>query len=308
MSITTDVLIIIACVFALWFGAVWVVESATRIARKLGISDLVIGLTVVAIGTSAPEFAVTVLAALEGKSDISVGNVVGSNIFNLGFILGGLALFGGIATSRPLVYRDGSVLIGTTLLLVFFLSDLALSQLEGLILMALLFTYVTVLILRKADLDEEVPTGTFRWYHVFLFLAGIATVVGAGHFFVESASSLARQMGISEWVIGVTIVAIGTSAPEIATSLAALVRGKHGMSAGNLVGSDIFNLLGVLGLAALLQPMVVNEAARGSIYLLSGMVLVVVIMMRTGWRVSRVEGGILVTITLLRWVMDFTRG
>ena len=112
--------IIIVCIFGLWFGANWVVDSATRIARQVGMSDLVIGLTVVAIGTSAPEFAVTISSALSGQSDISVGNVIGSNIFNLGFILGGLALFASIATTRRMVLRDGSMLIGTTILLLIF--------------------------------------------------------------------------------------------------------------------------------------------------------------------------------------------
>lgn len=307
MTIGLDILIIIACIVGLWRGAVWVVESATRIARKLGLSDLIIGLTVVAIGTSAPEFAVTAVAALEGQSDISVGNVVGSNIFNLGFILGGLAIFRGVATSRKLVFRDGGMLIGTTALLVFFLSDLALTRLEGIILMVILIIYVGYLIYQRAESEEEVPSGDFSWWDAPRFLVGIGIIVASGHFFVEAASSLARLMGITEWVIGVTIVAIGTSAPEIATSLVALLRGQHGMSAGNLIGSDLFNLLGVLGFAAILQPMTVDAAARGSVFLLAGMVLLVVLMMRTGWRLSRVEGSVLVVITLIRWVFDFMR-
>ena len=307
MTIGLDLLIILACIVGLWRGAILVVESASRIARKMGLSDLIIGLTVVAIGTSAPEFAVTAVAAIEGQSDISVGNVVGSNIFNLGFILGGLAIFRGVATSRKLVFRDGGMLIGTTALLVIFLSDLSLTRLEGITLMAILVIYVGYLIYQRAESEEEIPEGSFTWWDVPRFLVGIAIVVASGHFFVEAASTLARLMGISEWVIGVTIVAIGTSAPEIATSLVALMRGQHGMSAGNLIGSDLFNLLGVLGLAAILQPMTVDAAARGSVFLLAGMVVLVVVMMRTGWRLSRLEGGILVLITAVRWVFDFMR-
>ncbi|MGD9549202.1 MAG: calcium/sodium antiporter [Candidatus Krumholzibacteriia bacterium] len=307
MVVALDIGIIIACIAGLWWGAVQVVDSATRIARRLGVSDLVIGLTVVAIGTSAPEFAVTAVAALKGQSDISVGNVVGSNIFNLGFILGGLALFRGVATSPRLVYRDGGVLIGTTLLLVFFLRDLAVTRLEGSILMALLVVYVAVLIVQRADGGEPVPPGRFHRMDVPRFLVGIVVIVGAGHFFVEAAGSLARLMGVSEWVIGVTIVAIGTSAPELATSLVALLRGQHGMSAGNLVGSDLFNLLGVLGLAAVLSPMSVDPAALSSVTVLAGMVVVVVVMMRTGWKLSRWEGALLVAITLVRWGFDFSR-
>jgi cation:H+ antiporter len=303
----TDILIIVLCIIGLWRGAELVVNAATRIARKIGMSDLVIGLTVVAIGTSAPEFAVTVVAALEGQSDISVGNVVGSNIFNLGFILGGLALLRGIATSKTMVYRDGGMLIGTTILLIVFLYDLSLSRFESAALLIILVGYIGFLIYRRSESEEHIPEGEFNWKDVPLFLVGIVIIVVSGHFFVEAASDLARLFGISEWVIGVTIVAIGTSAPEIATSLVALLRGQSGMSAGNLVGSDLFNLLGVLGLAGLLSPMTVNPAAQSSIFLLGGMVVLVVIMMRTGWRVSRWEGGLLVVITLGRWIMDFMR-
>lgn len=302
-----DVLVIIVCIVALWRGAELVVNSATHIARKIGMSDLVIGLTVVAIGTSAPEFAVTVVAALEGQSDISVGNVVGSNIFNLGFILGGLALLRGITTTKTMVYRDGGMLIGTTILLIIFMLDLTLTRLESAILLIILVGYIGLLIYRRAESEEHVPEGKFNWLDIPKFLVGIAVIVAGGHFFVEAASDLARLIGLSEWVIGVTIVAIGTSAPEIATSLVALLRGQSGMSAGNLVGSDLFNLLGVLGLAGLLSPMVVNPAAQSSILLLGGMVVLVVVLMRTGWRLSRWEGGLLLLITLGRWVLDFSR-
>jgi cation:H+ antiporter len=302
-----DVLIIVICIVGLWQGAELVVNSATHIARRIGMSDLVIGLTVVAIGTSAPEFAVTVVAALEGQSDISVGNVVGSNIFNLGFILGGLALFKGIATTKTLVYRDGGMLIGTTILLIIFLFDLSLSRVESAILLIILVTYIGFLIYRRSESEEHIPEGEFNWLDIPKFLVGIVIIVTCGHYFVEAASDLARLIGLSEWVIGVTIVAVGTSAPEIATSLVALLRGQSGMSAGNLVGSDLFNLLGVLGLAGLLNPMVVNPAAQSSIFLLGAMVVLVVIMMRTGWRLTRWEGGLLILITLGRWVMDFMR-
>lgn len=307
MDSILDIFIIIICIVGLWQGAELVVNAATRIARKIGMSDLVIGLTVVAIGTSAPEFAVTVVAALEGQSDISVGNVVGSNIFNLGFILGGLALLRGITTTKTMVYRDGGMLIGTTILLIIFLYDLSLGRFESAALLIILVIYIGFLIYRRSESEEHIPEGKFNWQDVPKFLVGIAIIVISGHFFVEAASDLARLIGLSEWVIGVTIVAIGTSAPEIATSLVALLRGQAGMSAGNLVGSDLFNLLGVLGLAGLLNPMVVNPAAQSSILLLGGMVLLVVIMMRTGWKMSRWEGGILILITIGRWVLDFMR-
>ena len=303
-----DVFIIVVCIVGLWFGANWVVDSATRIARQVGMSDLVIGLTVVAIGTSAPEFAVTISSALSGQADISIGNVIGSNIFNLGFILGGLALAVGIDTSRVLVHRDGSMIIGTTLLLVFFLYDLHLQWWEGVILLVILVVYIGYLIYNRAEGGEELTHEPFRRSDIPLFLVGITVVVASGHYFVESASHVATFFGVSQWVIGVTIVAFGTSAPEIATSGIALMRGQMGMSAGNLIGSDLFNLLGVLGVAAVLAPggdMVVDPSAQESTYALVLMVAIVVFMMRTDWKISRKEGAVLLMIGIARWIMDF---
>lgn len=305
MTIAFDLLLMLIAASGLWWGAVWLVDSAARIAKRLGMSELVIGLTIVAFGTSAPEFAVTVNAALRGQSDISVGNVVGSNIFNLGFILGGVALVRGIRTTRPLVHRDGGVLIGTSMLLLLLLSDLSLARWEGALLMLLLAGYLLMLFRSRTPLEDEVPAGPVHWYDVPRLLAGIAIVIGSGHLLVESASDLARSFGISEWVIGVTIVAAGTSAPELATSLVAVLRGRHGISAGNLLGSDLFNLLGVLGLAAVLRPMTVDSASFGSLLMLCGLVMLVVLMLRSGWQLSRVEGGILVVLNLARWIMDF---
>ncbi len=308
MNALYDVLIIIVCVLGLWWGAVWVVESAVRIAKRVGLSEVVIGLTVVAIGTSAPEFAVTVGAALEGRGDISVGNVVGSNIFNLGFILGGVAIVRAICTTRTMVVRDGGMLVGTSLLLLLFLWDHHMSRLEGGILISLLILYLGYLIWKREPMEDGLPSGEFRWLDIPRLLAGIALVVGSGHFLVESAVHLARLIGVSEWVIGVTIVAAGTSSPEFATSLIAVLKGHHGVSAGNLIGSDLFNLLGVLGVAAVIRPMIVDASAVSSILVLVGMVvLIVVFLMRTGWQISRWEGVLLVTINIGRWILDFLR-
>ncbi|MEM8857557.1 MAG: sodium:calcium antiporter [Chloroflexota bacterium] len=301
-------IIVIVSIAGLWFGGTWIVNSAARIARKMGMSELVIGLTIVAIGTSAPEFAVTIMAALEGKSDISVGNVVGSNIFNLGFILGGVALVSALPTTRKLVMRDGGMLIGATVLLLILLADLQLAAWEGAILVLALVSYVGYLLYIKdgGDSAEEIPTDEFRWWDVVLLVGGTALIITSGHYLVDAASAIARNFGLTEWVIGVTIVAAGTSAPELATSLIGVLRGRHGISIGNLIGSDLFNLLGVLGLAALINPMVVAQSAYGSLWLLTGLVIGVVFLMRTGWKLSRWEGGLLVGINLVRWIVDFT--
>ena len=304
-----EVLIIIVCIAGLWLGGSWIVDAAARIARKIGMSELVIGLTIVAIGTSAPEFAVTIAAALSGSADISVGNVVGSNIFNLGFILGGIAFIAnGIPTSRKLVTRDGGMLISATLVLLFFMRDLRLATWEGITLIVILVSYVSYLIIKRdgGDSAEEVPEGEFQWLDIGRLLVGIVLIVASGHFLVDAATIIARHFGISEWVIGVTIVAAGTSAPELATSLIGVLKGNHGISIGNLIGSDLFNLLGVLGLAAIISPLTVESGAMSSMVLLCGLVVLVVVMLRTGWRLSRLEGGLLIAINLVRWVADFT--
>jgi len=302
-----DVIIICACLGGLWLGANWLVEGAVSVARKLGIPELVIGLTVISIGTSAPEFAVTILSALKGLPNISVGNIVGSNIFNLGFILGGVALVQPITTSAAIVKRDGSVLILSTLLLLLIFLDLSLSFREGILLLSLLAGYILYLFFSRETLAEKVSAESFVWYQPIKLFIGLAAILLSSHFLVESAASLARAFGISEWVIGVTIVAMGTSTPELVTSLVAVLKGHHGLSAGNLIGSDIFNLLGVLGVAGIMRPLSVSPEAYGSLLLLSGMVITVVFMMRTGWQITRLEGGILVCMAMTRWIMDFIR-
>jgi cation:H+ antiporter len=254
-----ELLIILISVTGLWVGAIWVVESASTIAKKLGLSELVIGLTVVAIATSAPEFAVTVSAALRGQTSISVGNVVGSNIFNLGFILGLVAIFSGIATNKILIKRDGSLLLFTSLLLLIFFYDLNLSVVEGIILTAILIIYVSVLIIKKEKIEEGVPAGIFKWYDIPKLIFGVAAIIISANFLVDSATILARNIGVSEWIIGITIVAGGTSVPELATSMVAVYKGRYGISAGNLIGSDLFNMLGVLGVAAILNPLNIKK-------------------------------------------------
>ncbi len=307
MDLIIDLTIIIICLTGLWIGSDWIVEGAVNLSRKLGISELIIGLTIVSIGTSAPEFGVTILSVLKGYDNISVGNIVGSNIFNLGFILGSVAIVHPIKTSRTLVRRDGTVLIIATFSLLIFMMDFHLSFVEGAILLCFLIMYVSYLFSCRESLLSEISTMIFKWYHPLQMFAGLVFILLSSHFLINSAVSTARMLGISEWVIGVTIIAVGTSLPELVTSIRAVLEGHPGLSAGNLVGSDIFNLLGVLGLAAVMKPMTVSAEAYGSLYLLCGVVIIVVIMMRTGWIVSRREGLLLVLISMVRWVMDFTR-
>ncbi|MEE8409092.1 MAG: calcium/sodium antiporter [Myxococcota bacterium] len=308
-------LVVLATIVVIGLGAHWVVESATRIAKRLRISELIIGLTVVALGTSAPEFAVTLIAAFKGQGDISVGNIVGSNIFNLGFILGGCALVRAIPITPTLLRRDGTVIGATTILLLGLIGwDLRLDRHDGVLLFVLLGVYLAYLFKqRRAGVDdghEADGQGVQRAASPLsdggLLVVGLICIVGGSHLLVESATVIARSFGVSEWVIGVTIVAAGTSAPELATSLSGVIKGRYAISAGNVIGSDIFNLLGVLGLAGMLRPVEVDIMARISLAALCGMVFLALFFMRTGWRISRMEGLALIVVAMLRWGFDFS--
>ena len=312
IEIIIDLVIVMVSIIMLWKGADWLVDSAAEIAHTFKISDLIIGLTIVAFGTSAPEFAVTISAAATSQTDISIGNVIGSNIFNLGFILGGTAMIRPIVTSKRMFERDGLFLLMTTALIFFLFFGLdgwtpddSYSKSEGLLLFSLLIGYVIFLFVKK-DPPEEVHPHTANSMSYFYFFVGLVMIVAGGHFMVKHASNLARFMGVSDWVIAVTIVAAGTSAPEFATSVTAAIKGRHGLAVGNLIGSDLFNLLGVLGLAGMINPSALSSDIYGSVFLLVLMVGLTLFMIRTNWSISRTEGTILVTINLIRWYADFT--
>ena len=312
INILIDITIVIASIIMLWKGADWLVDSAADIAHTFKVSDLIIGLTVVAFGTSAPEFAVTISAAATGQTDISIGNVIGSNIFNLGFILGGTAIIRPIVTSKKMFERDGLFLLMTTALIFFLFFGLdgwtpndSFSQYEGLLLFSLLIGYVLFLFIKKDPPEEIHPASATTKSYLYFFI-GLVMIVLGGHLMVKHASNVARFMGVSDWVIAVTIVAAGTSAPEFATSVTAAIKGRHGIAVGNLIGSDLFNLLGVLGLAGMINPTDLSSDIFGSVFLLVLMVGLTLFMIRTNWSISRTEGAILVTINLIRWYVDFT--
>ncbi|BDQ33654.1 calcium/sodium antiporter [Pseudodesulfovibrio portus] len=304
-----DILIFCASALLLWFGANWIVTSAALIARKFNVSELVIGLTIVALGTSAPEFLVTVDAALRGHNDISLSNVVGSNIFNLGFILGLMALIKPLVSNRTIVYRDGLLLFLTTagILAVSFTGELG--RVFGGCLLVLLTGYLVYLGVKRENVGdgelEEIGDRVASWMDGALLVGGFAAITAGGHLMVTAATSIASTLGVSSWVIGVTIVAAGTSLPELVTCLAASIKGKNEMLLGNLIGSDFFNFAGVLGLTCLLKPLPVSEAASSGLIALVGMVFLVLIFLRTGWKVSRWEGALLIGINLVRWANDF---
>jgi cation:H+ antiporter len=258
-------------------GAEALVRGASRLAAALGISPLVIGLTVVAYGTSSPEMAVSAIAAAEGTTDIALGNVVGSNIFNVLFILGLSAAIAPLVVSPELVRRDVPLMIGVSVLSLLLAFDGRIGRLDGAVLLAGIVSYTIVLIRQSrrenpaaraeyAAGDGKGPMGLKAALANLAFLAaGLGLLVAGSHLLVDGATAIARSLGVSELVIGLTIVAAGTSLPEVATSVLASLRGQRDIAVGNIVGSNIYNLLAVLGLSALLAPggLPVSAAALG---------------------------------------------
>ena len=295
---------------ALYFGAEWLVRGAARLARALGISAIIVGLTIVAFGTSAPELVVTVLAAGRGQSDVAVGNVVGSNIVNIGLILGLSAAMSIIRIQARLILREMPIMIAAAIGLIALGADGIISRLDGLLLFAGLIAFVLYM-LRAARLgaaplleaefqeyEEEtgmIPTGAGRGRDLLLIGAGLVSLVIGAELLVRAAVSFARAAGVSELVIGLTIVSIGTSLPELATSVVAALRREADIAVGNVVGSNIFNVLAVLGIAPLVQPV----AVAGSLYdfemwVMLAFSVALPILCRSGFRLARIEGVLLV--------------
>ncbi|MBU2560288.1 calcium/sodium antiporter [archaeon] len=302
MALELEFLIVGISIVVIARSAGWLVESAARIASRFGVSELLIGLTIVAFGTSAPEFAVSLNAALRGMGNIAIGNVVGSNIFNLCIILGLSSIVRPIKVNEKLVKRDCVFLLLGTVILSSFIFNLSIGRIEGAILFVLLIFYVGYLIRKKeSHEDVEIPTDKAKWSDVILLVGGLAGTIGGAHFLVSSSVNIARAAGISEWVIGVTLVAFGTSVPELAVSITAVIKKRYAISAGNLIGSDIFNMFGVVGVAGILAPMSFDIGARVDVFILIGIVGLVMIFMRTGWILSRKEGMLLVLVGVVRW-------
>jgi len=252
--------LLLAGLLLLFFGGEALVRGAAALARRVGISPLVVGVTVVAFGTSAPEAVVSSTAMLNGQDDIAVGNIVGSNVFNVLFILGLCALVRPLAVAQQLVFRDVPVMVAVSLLFWLLSLDGRLSMVEGVLFLAglALFSFDAVRTSRResatiaAEYEAGVPPGSGRVGVALLNVAlGLGLLVLGSRWLVASATTLAQAMGIDETVIALTIVAAGTSMPEVATSVVATLRGQRDIAVGNVIGSNVFNLLGILGLSAL---------------------------------------------------------
>lgn len=293
---------------ALVLGAELLVRGASKLALSFGISPLVVGLTVVAFGTSSPELAVSVQSAWSGRVDIALGNVVGSNIFNILFILGMSALITPLVVHRQLVRQEVPLLVGVSFLLWALASDFGVGRWDGLLFVALLVGY-TILVIRQSRRDtaadretngDAPPQDGTAWdrhwgVQLLLVAAGLALLILGSNWLVEAAVTLARQLGMSELVVGLTIVAIGTSLPEVATSVMAAVRGERDIAVGNVIGSCIFNILAVLGISASIAPGELLVPSSMPAFDLPVMVAVTVACLPiffTGHLIARWEGGL----------------
>ncbi len=258
MEIAIRILLLVAGFVLLMKGADWFVDGASGIAQKLGIPELVVGLTIVAMGTSLPEAAVSIVAALKGSADITIGNVVGSNILNILIILGITSLIRVIPVQRSTVRYEIPFTIGVTVLLVFLgLMGHEVSRIEGGILWGFMILYLIYLWqMAKKGTKEESGEEKKKpiWLLVVMVLVGGAMIVFGSDVTVDAATTIAKIFGMSERFIGLTIVAFGTSLPELVTSVTAAIKGKSDIAMGNIVGSNIFNILFVVGTAALITP------------------------------------------------------
>lgn len=289
-------------------GAELLVRGASKIAAALGISPLIIGLTVVALGTSAPELAISINSAFSGQADIALGNVLGSNIFNILVILGLSALITPLSVSKQLIRFDVPLMISLSIAVLFMSLDQILGRLDGVLLTAGLIIYIGGLIsfsLRNSSPDQSsqeysednsISKENVNWLlNIFFVLAGLGLLILGSRWFVNSAVNFASYMGVSELVIGLTIVAAGTSMPEVVTSIIAAIRGERDIAVGNVVGSNVFNILGVLGLTSIVAPsgIPVSEAIIGfDIPLVIAVAVACLPIFFTGGTISRWEGAL----------------
>jgi cation:H+ antiporter len=300
-------LLLLAGLVALYFGAEWLVRGGASLAVRLGVTPLLVGLTVVAYGTSTPELIVSSTAAAQGQGAIAIGNVVGSNIFNIGVILGLTALVAPMRVQLQLLKFDTPVMVGAALLFLLFFRDGSIQRWESLVFLGVivLYTVVNVRLARRQvsaevrrEFDDSVPKPTGSpWTDAGLIVAGLATLVLGSRLFVTGAVDLARLFDISDAVIGLTIVAAGTSLPELASSLMAAWRKQPDIAVGNVVGSNIYNILAILGVSGMLaSPVNGQGVSLADTLLMIGFSVLLLVIAWTGFKLRRWEGALLLAL------------
>lgn len=291
----------------LFAGAESLVRGSSSFALRIGLSPLVVGLTVVAFGTSSPELVVSLQAALAQQGDISIGNAVGSNSFNIGATLGLTALICAVSVNQQIIRIDAPIALGAALLLFIFMLDQQLSRLEGIILVLGLVVYITwsVIASRKQQargaaglIDSSLPARPQRHWtlDMVMMVGGLAVLMLASRLLVDNSVELATILGVSEAIIGLTIVAVGTGMPELATSVVAAFRRQPDIAIGNIIGSNIFNMLGILGITASVVPLHAPGVALSDYLVMLLFSLILLPMMAWGHLVSRRDGALLLII------------
>lgn len=313
-----NVFIFLVGLTLLYFGAEWLVSGASTIALRLGITPIIVGCTVVAFGTSAPELVVSLAAVYTGSDDISVGNIIGSNIANLALILGVAALIRPMMVQAAIIRREFPVMLVATLMLCMFGYDGRLSQLDGVILLTAMAAYIAYMFVIArmemraggtpdiaAELEDVDVEGGSNVKDGIRIVLGIIGLAGGAQLMVNSAVSIATVLGVPQMIIGISVVAVGTSLPELATSVVAAYRGESDISVGNVVGSNIFNTFMVLGLVGTLAGVTVGyEAVEWDLWVMLGVTVLAWPIMWTGRRIGRIEGAVLLGIycAYIAWI------
>lgn len=314
----THIVLFVAGLVGLIYGARYLINGASRLATSFGIPPLVVGLTIVAFGTSAPELAAALQASFTGRPALALGNVIGSNIFNVLFVLGAAAIIAPIAVNSQVVKRDVPIMIGISLLMWVLALDNMFGRFDGILFVSLLFAYLVYVFRTTEEKDVLLPEGaeipsdsssdsssrddakadrtsSTRMKNAGLVIVGLAMLTVGSRWLVDSSVEFARALGVSELIIGLTVIAIGTSLPEIATSVLASMRGKGDIAVGNVVGSNLFNILSVIGATATVSPhgiAVPNEALSFDLPIMIGVIVMTLPIFYTGLRISRLEGSL----------------
>jgi len=299
-------ILIVGGLVLLFFGADWLVKGAVTMALHLGLSPLIVGLTVVALGTSLPEALVSVQASLDNQGGIALGNVIGSNILNIALILGLSALIQPLKVDSHLVKADVPLLVGASFLLMVLLEDFHISRMEGALLLLGIVFYVcgNIMTVKRTSPEEdkiegmEIPEDPSKnlLRHIGLLVLGLIALALGSNFLVSGAVDLARIWGLSEALIGLTIVSIGTGTPELATALMAAYRKTADIAIGNAVGSNLFNIMFVVGLAGLVAPMDATGINSSDLYVMFGLTILLLPTVWTGMVLDRKEGFLFVAI------------
>lgn len=291
--------IVIGIVLVLW-GADRLTDGAVAVAEKMKMPQIVIGLTIVAMGTSMPEFCVSLISALKGTSDLAVGNIVGSNIFNTLLIVGVSALVAPMSIMKTTVRKDIPFALVASVLLLIMCLDGDISRIDAAILfvMFLIFMYITLrgAKVQGTDVEEKEKKPMATWLSVVWILVGLACLIGGSNLFVDGATAVATKLGVSEAVIGLTIVAGGTSLPELATSVVSARKGNSGIAIGNVLGSNVFNILAILGLTGVISPMTLKGITMTDLSMMVISIILIWLFSFTKYKIERWEGAILTAV------------